>query len=117
VAAVASYDHAYDVVRAHGESGWTAHMVPLTVDGLINARSLVMLDSAHRKSPVLSLARWLVGLGIAANVARGLGRGVIGAAVAAWPAVALVGSKELPMMIIRSAPVAAGTTALSAKLS
>jgi hypothetical protein len=27
VAGVASYEHAYDLVRAHGESGWTAHMV------------------------------------------------------------------------------------------
>jgi len=37
VAAVVSYEHAYDLVRAHGESGWTAHPVPLTVDGLIYA--------------------------------------------------------------------------------
>jgi thiamine biosynthesis lipoprotein ApbE len=35
VAAVASYEHAYVLVRTHGESGWTARMVPLTVDGLI----------------------------------------------------------------------------------
>ena len=39
-----------------------------------------------------ALARWLLGLGIvatlAANVAHGLGHGIIGAAVAAWPAVA-----------------------------
>ena len=41
VAAVASYEHAYDRVRMHGESGWTAHMVPLTVDGLIYASSMV----------------------------------------------------------------------------
>jgi hypothetical protein len=33
VAAVASYEHAWDLVLAHGESGWTARMVPLTVDG------------------------------------------------------------------------------------
>src|SRR5580693_5756122 len=52
VAAVASYEHAYDLVRMHGESGWTARMVPLTVDGLIYASSMVMLDSARRKSPV-----------------------------------------------------------------
>jgi hypothetical protein len=74
-------------------------MVPLTVDGLIYASSMVMLDAA-RKSPVPALARWLLGLGIAAtlaaNVAHGLGHGPIGAAVAAWPAVALVGSYELP---------------------
>ena len=57
VAAVASYEHAYNLVRAHGESGWTAHMVPLTVDGLIYASSMVMLDSARRKIPGPTLAR------------------------------------------------------------
>jgi hypothetical protein len=81
-------------------------LVPLTVDGLIYASSMVMLDSARRKMPVPALARWLLGLGIvatlAANVAHGLGHGIIGAAVAAWPAVALVGSYELLMMVIRS---------------
>ena len=105
-AAAASYEHAYDLVRAHGESGWTARLVPLTVDGLIYASSMVMLDSARRKTPVPALARWLLGLGIAAtlaaNVAHGLGHGLTGVAVAAWPAVALVGSYELLMMVIRS---------------
>lgn len=90
VAAVASYEHAYDLVRAHGETGWTARLVPLTVDGLIYASSMVMLDSARRKTPVPALSRWLLGLGIAAtlaaDVAHGLGHGLIGAAVAAWPA-------------------------------
>lgn len=56
-AAVASYEHAYDLVQAHGEAGWTARLVPLTVDGLINASSMVMLDSARRKTPVRALAR------------------------------------------------------------
>ena len=51
VAAVASYEHAYDLVRAHGETGWTARLAPLTVDGLIYASSMVMLDSARRKAP------------------------------------------------------------------
>ena len=46
VAAVASYEHAYDLVRVHGESGWTARIVPLTLDGLIYASSMV-LDSAR----------------------------------------------------------------------
>jgi hypothetical protein len=105
VAAVASYEHAYGLVRAHGEVGWTGRMLPLTVDGLIYASSMVMLDSARRRTPVPALARWLLGVGIAAtlaaNVAHGLGHGLIGAAVAAWPAVALVGSYELLMMVIR----------------
>jgi hypothetical protein len=107
VAAVASYEHAYELVQAHGESGWTAHMVPLTVDGLIYASSMVMLDSARRKAPVPALARWLLGLGIAAtlaaNVAHGLGHGPAGAA-----AVALVGSYELLMMVIRASQAAPG---------
>jgi hypothetical protein len=103
VAAVTSYEHAYDLVRAHSESGWTARMVPLTVDGLIYASSMVMLDSARRKTPVPALARWLFGLGIAAtlaaNVAHGLGHGLIGAAIAAWSAY------ELLMLVIRSAQI------------
>jgi hypothetical protein len=37
IAAVASYEHAYDLVRAHGETGWTARLVPVTVGGLIYA--------------------------------------------------------------------------------
>jgi hypothetical protein len=109
VAAVVSYEHAYDLVRAHGEAGWTARLVPLTVDGLIYASSMVMLDSARRATPVPALARWLLGLGIAAtlaaNVAHGLGHGLAGAAVAAWPAVALVGSYELLMLVIRGSQV------------
>jgi hypothetical protein len=99
VAAVASYEHAYALVRAHDEAGWTARLVPFTVDGLIYASSMVMLDSARRMRPVPALARWLLGVGIAAtlaaNIAHGLGHGLAGAAVAAWPAVALVGSYEL----------------------
>jgi len=115
VAAVASYEHAYALVRAHGEAGWTGRLIPLTVDGLIYASSMVMLDSARRKVPVPALARWLLGLGItatlAANVAHGLGQGPVGAGVAAWPAVALVGSYELLMMVIRSSQaVPPGTT-------
>ena len=105
VAAVVSYEHAYALVRAHGETGWTAHLIPLTVDGLIWASSMVMLDSVRRGVPVPLLARRLLGLGIAAtlaaNVAHGLGHGLVGLAVSAWPAVALVGSYELLMMIIR----------------
>jgi hypothetical protein len=112
VAAVVSYEHAYALVHAHGETGWTAHLIPLTVDGLIWASSMVMLDSVRRGVPVPSLARWLLGVGIAAtlaaNVAHGLGHGLTGAAVGAWPAVALVGSYELLMMIIRGKQQVAG---------
>jgi hypothetical protein len=86
-------------------TGWTGRLVPLTADGLIYTSSIVMLDSARRKVPVPALARWLLGLGIAAtlaaNVAHGLGHVPVGVAVAAWPAVALIGSYELLMIVIR----------------
>jgi hypothetical protein len=65
----------------------------------------------RRTTPVPALARWLLGLGIAAtlaaNVAHGLGHGLIGAAVAAWPAVALAGPRELLMTVVRSSQVPA----------
>jgi len=74
VAAVAWYEHAYALVRAHGEAGWTGRLIPLTVDGLIYASSMAMLT---RRDGML-------------------GHGVIGAAVAGWPAGAPVGSYEIP---------------------
>ena len=97
---------------------WCGRLLPLTVDGLIYASSMVMLDSARREMRVPVLARWLLGLGIAAtlaaNVAHGLGHGLVGAAVAAWPAVALVGSYELLMMVIRNSQAAPDATSDSA---
>jgi hypothetical protein len=45
---------------------------------------------------------------LAANVAHDLGHGVVGAAVAAWPAVALVGWYELLMLAIQGAQRPAG---------
>ncbi len=57
VAAVVSYEHASALVRAHGESGWTGRLIPLTLDGLIYASSMVMLDSARRDVPLPALAR------------------------------------------------------------
>lgn len=99
-------EHGYEVVRAHGETGPQARLVPLTVDGLIYASSMVLLHSARRDLPAPSLARWLLGVGIAAtlaaNIAHGWAHGPIGAAVATWPAIALVGSYELLMWLIRT---------------
>jgi Protein of unknown function (DUF2637) len=50
VAAVISYRHAYELVRSDGESGMTARLVPFTVDGLIWAASMLILDAnrCHR---------------------------------------------------------------------
>jgi hypothetical protein len=93
--------YAFDLVRKHGEEGRTAHTVPLTVDGLIYASSMVTLDSARRKTPVPTLVRWLLGLGVVATLAANVDHGLIGAAVAVWLRVALAGSYELLVIVIR----------------
>jgi len=106
IAAYVSYGHAYAVVRAYGETGITARLEPATIDGLVYASSMVVLYAARHRVPVPSLARWLLGLGIAAtltaNMAQGWSHGLVGAVVAAWPAVSLVGSYELLVWLIRT---------------
>jgi hypothetical protein len=106
VAAVISYHHAYELVSTHGETGLTARLLPFTVDGLILAASMLILDANRRHQPVPPLARWCLGAGIlatiGANLAHGLGHGPIGALVSAWPALALAGSFELLMTLIRT---------------
>ena len=107
IAAYVSYWHAFDVVRAHGESSITARLEPATIDGLVYSSSMVVLYAARHRLPVPGLARWLLALGIlatlAANVAHGWSHGPVGAAVAAWPAASLVGSYELLLWLIRTA--------------
>ena len=106
IAAYVSYWHAYAVVRAHGETGITARLEPATIDGLVYASSMVVLYAARHRVPVPSLARWLLALGIAAtltaNMAQGWSHGPVGAVIAAWPAVSLVGSYELLVWLIRT---------------
>ncbi len=106
VAAVISYRHAYELVSSHGETGLTARLVPFTVDGLILAASMLILDASRRNQPVPPLARWCLGAGIVAttgaNLAHGVGHGPVGALVSAWPALALAGSFELLMTLIRN---------------
>jgi hypothetical protein len=108
IAAYISYWHAYAVVRQYGEGGVTALLEPGTIDGLVYASSMVILHAARHQLPVPRLARWMLALGITAslavNVAQGWSHGLVGAAAAAWPAVALVGSYELLAWMIRTVP-------------
>jgi antitoxin (DNA-binding transcriptional repressor) of toxin-antitoxin stability system len=94
------------LVSTHGETGLTARLVPFTVDGLILAASMLTLDASRRRQPVPALARWCLGAGIVAttgaNLAHGLDHGLIGALISAWPALALAGSFELLMTLIRT---------------
>lgn len=121
VAAVISYRHAYELVSTHGETGLTARLVPFTVDGLILAASMLILDASRRNQPVPSLARWCLGAGIVAttgaNLAHGAGHGPIGALVSAWPALALAGSFELLMTLVRRDHRAANAPAPATEMS
>jgi hypothetical protein len=89
VAAIISYQHAYELVTSHGETGLTARLLPFTVDGLIWAASMVVLDASRRNHRVPRLAAWSLGVGIvatiSANLAHGVSHGPIGAMVSAWP--------------------------------
>jgi len=118
VAAIISYRHAYELVSTHGETGLTARLIPFTVDGLILAASMLTLDASRRNQPVPPLARWCLGAGIVAtvgaNLAHGLGHGPIGALVSAWPALALAGSFEMLMTLIRTGKAAAAEPAPAA---
>ena len=98
-AAVVSYSHIYGLGRDHGQDGTAARLLPLSVDGLILAASLVLLHEARngRQSP--ALARWMLGLGvgamIAGNMLYGVAYGPLGAIVSAWPAVSFIGAAEV----------------------
>lgn len=106
-AAVVSYTHIYDLGRSHGQAGLAARLLPLSVDGLILAASLVLLHEARNERDAPGLARLMLWLGIAAtvgaNIAYGARSGLLGAVISAWPAVAFIGAVELMMQLVRRA--------------
>jgi hypothetical protein len=109
-AAIISYSHALDVALGHGQTGRSAHLTPLTVDGMVLVPSLVTYAAArrHLRGPVLAHVTLALGIAatLAVNVLYGIEHGPIGAVVAGWPAVALVLSHYLFMgMIRRGRPV------------
>ena len=104
-AAIVSYSHIYELGRVHGQAGVAARLLPLSVDGLILAASLVLLHEARSGRPAPVLARLMLWLGIAATVAANLAYGAafgpLGALVSAWPAVAFIGSAEMAFGLVR----------------
>lgn len=111
VAAIVSYRHILEVVTEHGETGWVAYLVPLCIDGLLVAASLVLLDSARRGLSRhwlswVALATGIV-LTLGANVLHGIQFGPIGAITSALPSITLTISFELLMGMIRRGAVPA----------
>ncbi|MEV6987416.1 DUF2637 domain-containing protein [Sphaerisporangium sp. NPDC051017] len=105
IAAVISYGHAYRLVTRYGETGATAQALPLTVDGLVATCSLVILHYTRKNRRAPWHAWGLLAIGVCAtvgaNVANGLGHGIVGAIVAGWPALVAVGSFELLIRLLR----------------
>ena len=64
IAAIISYQHACELIRAHGKAGATAWLLPLTVDGLILERADAA--SAHHAWPAIASAAQ-IGATIGAN--------------------------------------------------
>ena len=88
-ATVVSDSHIYGLGRAHGPDGTAARLLPLSVDGLVLAASLVLLHEARNDRDAPALARFMLWLGISAtigaNIAYGAGYGLLGALISAWP--------------------------------
>jgi hypothetical protein len=85
IAGVVSYSHVVSLGLRTDQSAVDAHLLPLAVDGLIVAGSVILLAG--------SWLGWLgVVLGVAAtlfaNLESGLPHGPLAAIVATWPAVA-----------------------------
>ena len=99
IAAVISYGHARELVQRYGAAGWTADALPLTIDGVVATCSLILVDCARHGQNAPWQAWFLLITGacatIAANVAAGLSHGIVGAAIAGWPALIACGCFDL----------------------
>ena len=97
-AAVTSFSHQHTLALAAGETETAALLLPLSVDGLTLAASLVLLDARRSGRPAGALPWLALGLGVIASLTANVAAAdptVVGRVVAAWPPVALALSIEL----------------------
>src|SRR5215472_5913712 len=93
IAGALSYSHMRQLAEAHANTGWHAHTLPLSVDGVEIVASLVLLAdrrTGHR-SGWLPWAALITGTAasLAANVATAQ-PSTISRIIAGWPALALL---------------------------
>lgn len=103
VAAVASYVHMHELATDAGE-GWRAHLIPLSVDGMLVAASMVMLVR-RRAGEDAGLLPWVgLVLGLVASLAANVAAAnptVLSWIVSGWPPLALAVSFELLILVTR----------------
>jgi hypothetical protein len=105
VAAVISYCHMHELALRNGE-GWRALILPLSVDGMLGATTLAIVDRRRANLP----AGWVpwtgLGLGLAASLVANIAAArpeLVAQLVAAWPPVALAVSIETLVIVLRGA--------------
>lgn len=104
IAAIVSYRHLHMLAVRHGESSWSAALVPLSVDGMILASSMALLADSRRGRRGGLLPWTLLVVGSLASVAANAAVAeptLMGQAVAAWPAFALIGGLEMAFRLVR----------------
>lgn len=108
---IVSYSHIYDLGLAHAQHGIAAKGMPLTVDLLIVAASLVLWQQKRDDAQPSGLAWFLprlmlwsgIGATVAANIAYGLPFGWESGALSAWPGAVFAGVIEMVMVTVRPA--------------
>lgn len=104
VAAIVSYNHMYELATKAGED-WRAALIPLSVDGMLVAATLAIVDRRRARQP----AGWVpwtgLGLGLFASLAANIAAAqpeFAAQAIAAWPPVALAISIETLVIVLRN---------------
>jgi hypothetical protein len=110
IAAVVSFVHIEHLAVTHGQAPLAAYLLPLSIDGTVAAASMVMLRAARAGLRTPWLARFMLGLAVAAtllaNIGYGLPFGWAGALISGWPACAFIGCAEMAIGMVRHAKVA-----------
>ena len=105
IAAVVSFVHIEHLAVTHGQAVLASVLLPLSIDGTVAAASLVMLRAARAGLGTPWLARFMLGLAVAAtlacNIGYGLPYGLPGALISGWPAVAFIGCAEMAIGMVR----------------
>ncbi|GAA3757327.1 DUF2637 domain-containing protein [Salinactinospora qingdaonensis] len=112
IAAVVSYSHMFELALRHGEPQWRAALFPLSVDGMIVASSMALLNDARQGNRGGLLPWSLLILGSAASLAANVAvadPSLWSRVIHAWPSFALMGAYELLMRQFRATAPGART--------
>lgn len=106
-----SYEHGLALAREGGETGLSAQIIPVLVDGLVLMSSGVLLAYKVRGRTDAPLRVWLLlGSGLVAsffaNVVHGVHHHAFGVIVDGWPAYALAAAFEMLLLLIQVAHTA-----------